>query len=718
MAEAIDVYQSCPCGSGKKLKFCCHAILGEMQKIAEMQQHHQFQMALAALESLEKRNLKEVWSRAWVRTTRAMVHWSLRQSEQANLLVEQVLDELPEHPLAVLVYALQRLGSEGYPAAKQAIYAAFEVPRSNPALLSNVMRSLGLVLAMQGHGLAAREHLARAVLLDTESEETSEEFLTFDSDSNIPYAFRTHYMLAEVEGDEDLQSPFQEALRLATTACFSDAAKAFGILARQNPTQPAFWWNIALCHAWAGEDPLAVKAFTASAANQSDIEKAADCLLLAHLLQVPDEGARIERIVQKYKVASVGKLLTLLDRQPRYARIPRPVEQEDDDEIRPVASYQILDREPPAPLDSLTVDDIPIVVGQIQVFDGNRAGNTSASALVGTVGRDRLAPLTGEFVAVTGDEVSADGEPDVVGYLRPETVPLSIPWYLPAELSRTRAEALYRERFRKIIDEVWPNTPHRLLGGKTPLEAMQVPELKPALLAALLALDVHCEQHGSTLDLAPLRARLGLPPQAMMELNANDEVGELSALELRRLPIDRLSDVQLTIAANRLSRLGHSGMTAIAVEALLSRPAILEKSDIPSMYRLLFQLALRRFDVEASLKWLSLGKQVARSEKRPLEELLSWEIEELALRTRNAEDPGIPELAATLWNYYRPKLPDGDRIIAGILNELRIPGPWSAGSLVDSGMPLAEPVGAPGGLWTPDAQPAGGPSKIWLPGQQ
>src|SRR5262245_49427694 len=134
MAGEFDVYQTCPCGSGKKLKFCCHAIVGEMAKIGDMQRHHQDQMALGALDALEKSNLKEVWSRAWVRTTKATVLMALRRHDEANRLVAQVTEELPEHPRANALHAILELSKEGYPASRRAIYAALKANRDDPSL--------------------------------------------------------------------------------------------------------------------------------------------------------------------------------------------------------------------------------------------------------------------------------------------------------------------------------------------------------------------------------------------------------------------------------------------------------------------------------------------------------------------------------------------------------------------------------------------------------
>ena len=63
----IDVYAPCPCGSGKKLKFCCAPIVEEMAKVARLQAGDQPRQALALVEKLAKANP----TNAWVATTEA-----------------------------------------------------------------------------------------------------------------------------------------------------------------------------------------------------------------------------------------------------------------------------------------------------------------------------------------------------------------------------------------------------------------------------------------------------------------------------------------------------------------------------------------------------------------------------------------------------------------------------------------------------------------------
>src|SRR5579872_1034770 len=289
MPGEMDVYQPCPCGSGKKLKFCCHAIVTEMLKVSELQQSHQHQAALTLLAAVEKKTQpRDVWSRAWVKTTEAFLLFGLGSVEEARQLVDDVLGELPEHPLAAAVKGVLTATADGYPSCMRAAYRAFEFSaESQPFLVSHLAMVLASLMSSKGHIFGAGQNLALAVRFDPENEDAGREYVEFLGDTLVPYPLRDGYTLVRISDDDPLKAPFDQALRLAGRGRFSDAAKAFGMVARQAPKRSGLWWNIAICHAAAGEDPLAVEALKAAAANEPDFETAVDCLVLARQLRVP-----------------------------------------------------------------------------------------------------------------------------------------------------------------------------------------------------------------------------------------------------------------------------------------------------------------------------------------------------------------------------------------------------------------------------------------------
>jgi hypothetical protein len=278
---------------------------------------------------------------------------------------------LPEHPLAVAVNGVLALAADGYPAAMRPVYRAFQIATADqPHLTSHLAMALAQVMMAKGHFLATRQYLNLAVRCDPENEDAVKAFLEFVRDVRLPWSLRDGYALAPPAGIENLKPQFEQAVKLAFQGCFSDAAKAFGQIARQDQKQPGVWWNIALCHAWAGEDPLAVEAFKAAGANQSDFESAVDCLVLSHQLRQPDAGAKVPQLTGTYRTESVSRLLTALDQKPEYARVELPPPDPNDDEHTPTAVYRILDRDPSlVPADSLSPQNIAHVLGELIIFD-------------------------------------------------------------------------------------------------------------------------------------------------------------------------------------------------------------------------------------------------------------------------------------------------------------------------------------------------------------
>ena len=36
----LDLYDPCPCGSGRKLKFCCRELSGDMERVLKFQENN------------------------------------------------------------------------------------------------------------------------------------------------------------------------------------------------------------------------------------------------------------------------------------------------------------------------------------------------------------------------------------------------------------------------------------------------------------------------------------------------------------------------------------------------------------------------------------------------------------------------------------------------------------------------------------------------------
>src|SRR5262249_14210846 len=149
---------------------------------------------------------RDVWSRAWVKTTKAFLLFSLGTVEEPRELVADVLGELPEHPLAVAVNGVLALAADGYPAAMRPVYRAFQhAVADQPHLTSHLAMVLPQLMLAQGHFLAARQGLSLAARFDPENEDAVKAFLEFARNPRLPWPLRDGYALAPLVGNEAMK---------------------------------------------------------------------------------------------------------------------------------------------------------------------------------------------------------------------------------------------------------------------------------------------------------------------------------------------------------------------------------------------------------------------------------------------------------------------------------------------------------------------------------
>ncbi|MEZ5951543.1 MAG: tetratricopeptide repeat protein [Planctomycetaceae bacterium] len=106
---ALDPYSLCPCGSGKKLKFCCTDIVNDMLKALQL---HEGGQSRAALKILQKLHAQEP-GRAWPATSLAGILLFLEEPAQAREALVALLQDTPDHPLGRVLDATARSNSKG-----------------------------------------------------------------------------------------------------------------------------------------------------------------------------------------------------------------------------------------------------------------------------------------------------------------------------------------------------------------------------------------------------------------------------------------------------------------------------------------------------------------------------------------------------------------------------------------------------------------------------
>jgi tetratricopeptide (TPR) repeat protein len=718
---AIDVYDLCPCGSGKKLKFCCAAIIDEMAKINRLQANDQPRQALAAIEKIEKANADN----PWVGTVHAEILLSLGQIDEAQSRLEQLLKGHPDHPHVVSRAALVLLLNQGYRAAQPTILRAFQKCFTRaPEQVGLLALTLYDVMNASRFAMAARQYLTVAMRLlgEKSRENTFLALLKLDGDARTPYPLRSVQNLSPYPAGGPNAAEANKAASIAKIACYGPAGRTFAKIAEQEPNNAELWRNVALCRAWDAEEPAAAQAFHKAAAVSQNFEFAVECETLAQLLDLKHASDRIMPTEIDMPIRSASRLLGLLEGNELY--FPLPVEPQPDPEAPPIAARRIvLDRLPPKESESgpIAFDEVPSIAATLTVFDAVPAQDTEAIAVLTGLATPEFEQSVAEFQKLAAEEITKPPAREELSGSDVEPLARELAAYFRRKLfsSATGAKqrAIQEAWWKHLVDEIWWNTAQTALDGKSPSSVAGDAAYRVKLTAAVYVLDAVSERLNGIVDLDAIFSRLGLQP--LKPLPADEPLSSLSPMQLQRLPIAELSDAQLVNVYRRAAVVGQRRFATSVMEAIVARPQCLEQVGADRVFEGLLEIAHQEERDADAIAWAQKGRENAARSAQNFERVCRWTLTEFVLRAELPEDPELPGLYRTLSEYYAPKVPEVARMLEQFVAENGEKLPWlrSAELLVGSG---AAPAAGAGGLWTPSGAPgpASSSKKIWLPGQE
>lgn len=706
----MDSYAPCPCGSGKKIKFCCQAILNEMAKIERLQENNQPHMALQLIDKL----LKEHPDNGWLVTQRAMALFNDENYVEARDSLLPFLRNNPDHPLANALLAIAVSQSEPIEKSKKVIHRAFLKSLSaEPQIVAILAGKLVAHYLDVGQDMAARQHMALVLRLGNEEERqrTLMAMLDLDSDSNIPYPLRGGHPLPAFDPPADIQSQFKKAQRLYVHGCFAEAAELLTTLTEKVPDAPELWHTIGLMSAWDGNESQAAHALHQAARLYQDLDQSVDLEAMAQLLDRRHKDNAVVARIRSYETESLSKLLTRLDNEDRLSRLPL-------DEQGIAAHYEILDRVLPTEqeLDQMTMETVPRSIGRLTLIDQSEPGKPALAHIVAIEGErlDQAVEIfencSGELVSAVKDEANDDQSDIVALYSKDELALTESAFFPPKTPSHVRKE-LRKEMVEDSVRQKWMNSPQRALDGKSPAEAAGNDELKVALAAAVRVYDAFLDRKDLILDQAALYSELQLP--AAREIPASDDLdlNTLTVAQLQRVSTTGMSDKLFDLVMQRALVVKHSGFAyRILREFVENRPELVsEKSaEADNAYRTLAEICSRALRNGEALEWLSQGFEHSKSKNAPFQTLLMWKMLELQFRVQDLNDPQLKPLLLDLWNHYGAKMPVVRERLQEFVQALEIDAPWEHAILT--------PDSAGGSGWSSQTEETvGQEKKLWLP---
>src|SRR5579885_3568076 len=281
----LDPYASCPCGSGKKFKWCCQAISAQLEHVRDQDFQGQHEAALRLMDQVvaQHPNNPEVWGR------KAELLYRNERPEEAEATLQKAFDLNPDYPFGWLLRGMFRYYEGEIPGALLCFRKAAEV--YDPGAHGPLTQVYGMIADCEmrlNRPVAARAALEITRRLDPGDPELEKTFeALFGKESRLPEsARRAHTFLSPPPGvSGERRAAWDRALKAGPNTRLGDLARAFDELTRQDAEDAAAWHNLGLARAWLGDNAGALDALDRYVALEPDEGRAAQAWALAEVLR-------------------------------------------------------------------------------------------------------------------------------------------------------------------------------------------------------------------------------------------------------------------------------------------------------------------------------------------------------------------------------------------------------------------------------------------------
>jgi hypothetical protein len=707
----IDPYTSCPGGTGKKIKFCCSDLLTELDKIQRMIEGDQRAACLDHIEAIEAKYP----DRACLLSIKTMLEAQTGQDAKADATLARFVEKYPDNPVALAEKATLKASQEGGIAAIGLLQDALE--KCTEQLPTQVYDAIGLIaqaLIADNQLIASRAHLVLQIGVGGGKDQQPLELLMrLNSAPSVPLLAKQDLPLLPAPDDALWKNSFATALEPSMHGAWRQAADNLVKLAAQVGDWPVIWHNIAVLRAWLADTPRAVEALRKYVQAKIPLDDAVEAEALAQSLDTENVDL-VDVLSLTYGVQDFETLQARLVSNPRSVVMPLDLSRMGtEDEPPPKGAYWLLDRPSAASGKDIKLEEVSQVVGQVFIF-GKQTDRPARLEMV--VYRTQQADAQKAVAEICGDALGAMTAEEVESHVPAAQLALTWNWKLPDDTSPERRLQLTTERRREILSNRWPETPQKLLGGKSPKEAASDPALRIRVLAALLLIELATEQLSSDFDFNELRRKLGLPERGPIDPTQSSPA-ELRLVRLDRVEVGKLTDEQLIDLYRKADHFRHIAALRRLAQEILRRPGFEKKFDMAEVYGALAQVEP---DADRALEYLDKARGAAETAKAST---APWDLAELTLRISRGDVPEADRLLQHIRDQHIRE-PGVAQALFQILTEAGIIGPdgkptMPAGREAAPGIVVPGAASAePGKIWTPGSdQPSGGKkSALWTPG--
>jgi tetratricopeptide (TPR) repeat protein len=736
---AIDPYSPCPGGTGKKIKFCCSELMGDLEQIERLTEGQQYAAALAEVDRLTQLHP----GRACLMANRTRLQLATKQFPEAAAGSAAFLEACPDNPVALGLAAV----TEAIVGRMQEAMALFDQARDRaretgegevPRDLIRTAQTLVQAAAQTGHPGCAQGIVEWLIDKALGTEEERQVLASIVGSGGVPPALRTKVSFEAAPADSPYRFEFEAALKAAADWRLSKALSTFRSLKPVAGESPELFTNMAiLCEmlsrpyeaseAWlavarlrAGTPDDAVEATGRAIAmeTEADPDRSPVVTISSIIAPLPHTGGEaagggIELLEDKLRHDGHFDVSTF-DRSAWVSRgaapphsvwrvyAPSAGEQPD----RLLASLMIFgrqtDRDPEAVLQGFEPD-----VAEAKPLVEQLLGCTFAAPV--EMGRGRL-PTTSPTVWLQNTQYRVKP-----AELSKEPTAADGPSMVDRLLSRQR-HAVW-DRFLAV----WPDTPLPELLGKTPRQAAAETGKEPArrVEAMISEGEAASRQPEASAAWTAVRGKLGLPAPA--PIHSSHPLEEVPPLRWHRVELDGLAIDELRILFLTSLDAGFDLAAARAARAIVARPDA-EPQDRWEAYGLLedrAETSLEKLEIIGKLR--ELAKTLGANDGM-------LDVAEVRVRLSRADEPGIMRLL----NHLQRDHARDQKVIAALAEVLGEAGVDLAALAAQSaaagqmpgggGLPIGggqQPAADSGRIWTPGGEQGGGAGEkksLWTPG--
>ncbi|HEY2841819.1 MAG TPA: hypothetical protein VGJ26_21855 [Pirellulales bacterium] len=704
---SIDPYSPCPAGTGKKLKFCCADLIGEIENIHRMLEGDQ---RLACLEHIDRLQAKYP-GRACLLTTKALLELELGRPEEARKSVAAVLEQAPTNPVALAELALLAVQRSGAVAGIEPLQQAIAASGSPmPDVVVQALGALAQSLLMAGVYSAARGHYLLLASLTQQDERVLSTLMRLSASPQIPLLMKEDPNLQTGPEGFPWKDRLAEALVPVGRGAWQVAVNKLVSLTEVAPDAAAAWRNLATLRSWLADDEGAAEALRKLPKLDVSRDDKVEAEALAQLLDPESTCAQIESVTATFPIFDVEKLTErLADRRVMRINI-NPAAWPEADEPPPRSAYLLLSLPMPRASEGLTPESVPVMLGQMLLYGRqtdrearlevtfDRPDEAAARAVVTEVCGELVRPASGE-------EVEPGAQADL----------WALEWKgrLPEDATVDVVHKLMSDQQRRAVLDRWTQVSFPPLGGKTPAQAAGDSTLEIPLAALVLNLELASQSPAAAGVFEELRQHLKLPVEGLIDPTGVD-MDRLPLARLHRLDCPKLTDEQLVMAHQRALFVAARLALYRLSKEITQRESLKDKVGVAQVYGLLGQL---EDDSKQGLAYLEQGRVAAKAAGQSTANL---ELQELAIRiargemaefervlrviqTHHIREPGVAQALQRLLIDSGLLTPDGRPAMAGMAA-----GP--AGGAMSE--PAAEDAGK---IWTPQSESPGQKSSLWIP---